>query len=125
NFVMQDEEFEHEYKIDINTQNEYKNCYEELAERVLKIKPADFKDSIDSYLPCPAIQEKIKNNTLRNPKADLKEILAVAYSASLFCYFFDCSMEYFVSVSNVSGDRKYSLGSIAIGVKNGAELSFD
>ena len=125
NFVSRDEEFEHEYKIDVGAQNEYKNCYEELAAKVLKVKPRKFKESINSYLPCPAIQEKIKNNTLRNPKADLAEILAVAYSASLFCYFFDCSMEYFVSVSNVSGDKKYSLGSIAIGVKNGAELSFD
>lgn len=125
NFVTQDEDFEHEYKIDSATQTQFKQCYEELAKKVLKIQPKEFLNAIDTYLPSKSIQEKIKQKTLRNPDANLADILAVAYSASLFCYFFDCSVEYFVSVSNVSLDKKYSLGSIAVGIKNGAELSYD
>lgn len=125
NFVTQDEDFEHEYKIDSVTQAELKTCYEELAKKVLKIQPKEFLNTIETYLPSKSIQEKIKQKTLRNPEANLADILAVAYSASLFCYFFDCSVEYFVSVSNVSLDKKYSLGSILVGIKNGAELSFD
>jgi hypothetical protein len=122
---IQDEEFEHEYKIDSATQLEFKECYQKLAKKILKIQPETFLKDINKYLPSKLIQDKIKLNTLRNPDANLADILAVAYSASLFCYFFDCSFEYFISVSNVSLGKKYSLGSIAVGIKNGAELSFD
>lgn len=124
-FVIQDEEFEHEYKIDPDSQSKYKKCYEELALKVLKVQPKDFLAAIDTYLPSKSVQERIKHKTLRNPDANLADIIAVAYSASLFCYFFDCHVEYFVSVSNVSLNKKYSLGSLAVGVKNGEELTFD
>ncbi len=124
-FVIQDDDLEHEYKIDSTVQTETKNAYEELAKKVLKIQPKDFLNNISTYLPSKAVQEKIKQRTLRKHDAKLEEILAVAYSASLFCYFFDCTMEYYVSVSNVSLGKKYSLGSIAVGTKNGTELSYD
>ena len=124
-FVIQDDDLEHEYKIDSTVQTETKNAYEELAKKVLKIQPKDFQKDISNYLPSKAVQEKIKQRTLKKHDAKLEEILAVAYSASLFCYFFDCTMEYFVSVSNVSLGKKYSLGSIAVGTKNGTELSYD
>lgn len=124
-FVTQDDEFEHEYKIDPDSQSKYKKCYEELALKVLKVQPKDFLAGIDTYLPSKSVQERIKHRTLRNPDANLADIIAVAYSASLFCYFFDCHVEYFVSVSNVSLNKKYSLGSLAVGVKNGEELTFD
>lgn len=125
NFVIQDKEFEHEYKIDSTIQAQFNSCYDELAKKILKIQPKDFLKDIEKYLPSKLIQEKIKRNTLRNPDANLADILAVAYSASLFCYFFNCSFEYFISVSNVSLDKKYSLGSIAVGIQNDKELSFD
>lgn len=125
NFVKQDDEFDHEYIIETSTQLEFEECYNNLAKKIFKIHPKEFSKNINNYLPNNIIQNKIKQKTLNNPNARLDEILAVAYSASLFCFFFDCSVEYFVSVSNATSEKKYSLGSLAVGVKNGNDLSFD
>lgn len=125
NFVIQDNLYEHEYKFDEKVKEKYNKVYEKLTAKIFKVLPNVFLKNINDYLPSEEVQKKIKERTLKNPNANLTEILAVAYSASLFCYYFDCSFEYFVSVSNVSLDKVYSLGSLAVGIKNGADLSFD
>lgn len=63
--------------------------------------------------------------TLNNPEANVLEIASIAVGASLLCRYFDSSIEFFVSTSHLSQGRRYSLGSIAVGVKDPETLSDD
>jgi hypothetical protein len=124
-FVKQDPTFDHEFIITPALQAISRDPYRELAKRVFEISPSDFAMDIESYLPPKDVQTLIRTRTLGNPNANLRDVLAIAYSASLFCHFFRCTLEYFVSISNLSPNGSFSLGSIAVGVANGSELSFD
>ena len=61
--------------------------------------------------------------TLNNEEANVLEIVSIAIGASLLCRYFDSSIEFFVSTSHLSRGKRYSLGSIAVGVKDPETLS--
>lgn len=96
-----------------------KSLYESIVGQIFNEGvPTKFKEGFaDFVLNTSENEKRLKVPVLKNEQAELKEIYYLFYTAGLLAYLLDCDIEYFTSVSNNIGVKKYSLGSIAVGYK--------
>lgn len=86
--------------------------------------PANFKASFQDFVLNAHIDASVKQNILNNETAKMEDIYCLFFVGGLLAYLLNCNIEYFTSVANTVGGRKYSLGSIAVGYKS-EQLSND
>lgn len=80
--------------------------------------PIKLKNNFNDFILNVNIEDNLKSIILLNPTANTNEIFYLFYIAGLLSYLLNCKIEYFTSVANTVGGRKYSLGSIAVGYKS-------
>ena len=74
-------------------------------------------------LPPENVYDKLLKEVLKNEKYNAKEIYSLIFASAILCYFYDCSLTYFVSTARVANNKRYTLGAMGIGLKAGNELS--
>lgn len=122
--VVQSEAHKHEYHVSQNgtsallTQSPF---LREVFRDNFELTP----DGVRTLTPLTEGTMAQVRGTLNNAEANVLEIASIAIGASLLCRYFDSSIEFFVSTSHLSQGRRYSLGSIAVGVKEPDLLSDD
>jgi hypothetical protein len=69
------------------------------------------------------VYDELLKKVFKNDGYEPEEINALIFASSLLCYFYDCSLTYFVSTARVANNKRYTLGAMGIGLKSGNELS--
>lgn len=69
------------------------------------------------------VYDRLLKEVLRNNKYNPKEIYSLVFASAILCYFYDCSLTYFVSTARVANNKRYTLGAMGIGLKAGNDLT--
>ncbi|HMG16153.1 MAG TPA: hypothetical protein VK590_11935, partial [Saprospiraceae bacterium] len=95
------------------------NKFNLVLKKLLEIKTID----AISERPLESVYDKLLKEVLKNEKYTTKEIYSLIFASAVLCYFYDCSLTYFVSTARVANSKRYTLGAMGIGLKAGNELT--
>lgn len=98
---------------------EKKRKFDAVLDGLLNIKNIE---TITSHPP-ENIYDKLLKEVLKNENYTAKEIYSLIFASAVLCFFYDCSLTYFVSTARVANDRRYTLGAMGIGLKAGDDLT--
>ena len=118
--VSESTQLKSEYRIDdvqLKSEETMK-LYEELCKEFMSCPPVSFLDQIKQHIPNDKFIEKLKDDVFKNPNFQIEEIIKLAYVTSIFCYFYDSSVTYFISTARVKNNQRFTLGGIGVGLSN-------
>lgn len=103
----------------INLTEEKKKKFDSVLVGLLNIKNIE---TITRLQP-ENIYDQLLKDILKNDNYDAKEIYSLVFASAVLCFFYDCSLTYFVSTARVANGKRYTLGAMAIGYKAGEDLT--
>ncbi len=125
--VKESKEFKSEYRIDDSELNSLvtKELYDKLCDEFMECPPTEFLKSIQNHKPNDKFIEKLKEDVFKYSDLKIEEIITLAYVTSIFCYFYDSSVTYFVSTARVKKNQRFTLGGIGVGLLGETSFSRD
>ena len=123
--VKESTQLKSEYQIDDAQLKSKKTMalYNELFKEFMNCSPATFLKEIKQHIPNEKFIDKLKGDVFKNPNFNVEEILKLAYVTSIFCYFYDSSVTYFISTARVKNNQRFTLGGIGVGLSSKANFT--